>query len=465
MLGQLRLIKGTGRLILQVIGAAIDQAFLPEDFRRNQWQGKLYPSLVERLALTVGKEAEANEDAGLCSMALDLVELAIRDCHLGDPKWLLYRKGMLQGRLGRTREAIETLVPFVRRSQGEYWAWQALGDLYESEDAETSLTLFAKAWLECGRPEFRLKVEQAIGRTASQVGDTSLAKWAVDQAVTTRKKRGYSLPPSLVGLVEQPWFQSVTPDPTPQRTLERLAEGAGAFLSSDATWVEACVVEAFKSKSGREMVRLALRCGGRTIGAVASRPNERVGTLVRGQRARVLATFENGGATIHRIEGLAETGHDLLDGVVGVVKHHRPEKGFTSLYLPGDKFTVIYHSAFPEVGAFELGTPLSLWTISDRGRTKVVAFDRATVPDTEWILSVTGRVSKRNEGYGFLGDTYVPRDIAASLNPDEKVTLIAVKTLDKKKGQMSFKAIGLLPEPEPEAESAGQANVSLSSKR
>lgn len=445
MLGQLRLIKGASHLVFRVTGPDLNLAFLPEDFRRREWKGKLYASLVERLALAVGKEAEAGDDELLSALALNLVDLAIHRCQLDESKWLIYRKGQLLGRLGRTSEAREVLIPFVRRSQREYWAWQALGGLYEAENPETALALFSRSWLECTKPEFRLKVEEAIGRTALQVGDLPLAKWALSLAVTTRREKGYNLSPSLVELVEQPWYHSVSPASSPKETLERNAESAVAILASDATWIDACVIETFTSKSGKQMVKLALRTGGKALGAVVSLPRAQPGTFALGQKARALATVEDGEATVHSIKAVSEDGQDVLDTMVGVVKHHRSERGFTSLYLPGDEFTLLDHTMFPSAAMLEVGTPVSVKTYWDRGRIKTVSYGEAKVPNTEWIRPVSGRVSMRDEGYGFLEDAFVPPDIAARLNFDKEVTLIAIWTLDKKKGRLSYRAVGLAP--------------------
>lgn len=98
-----------------------------------------WPSLVEELAKKIfnGIRVLANKQRGTGSQ-LGNIEWAIVFCkavysRFTDDKWGDYRIGKLLIWSGDIKQASDFLLPFIRKKQSDFWAWDLLGDLYPNK--------------------------------------------------------------------------------------------------------------------------------------------------------------------------------------------------------------------------------------------------------------------------------------------------------------------------------------------
>ncbi len=182
-----------------------------EDFEQYKLEnGKKIMSLAERVYIAYSKALIKTRDKDQIGAFVPKLE-ALMETH-PDMLYPGYFCGKLLIVQGVNRdEALEKVVPFVRKKVNEFWAWQLMSDIFK-DDYKLQLACLLRA-VHCKTQEsFLGKIRIRLAELYLQNKDQARAKYHIDKVSTCYLKQGWRLP----GLVQQwswqSWLQTTVPD-------------------------------------------------------------------------------------------------------------------------------------------------------------------------------------------------------------------------------------------------------------
>ena len=433
--------------------AGID-SFRPEDFQvSTSNEGKVFGSLVEKVAMEVGKVvrdlrvedfSNSRELRELQEFAVELIDTALTRSPVQSPQWLHYRKALLLGQLGRLEEAQKLLVSFVQKKRNDFWAWNALAEVMEESDPALALALYAKACLTCNEPKFGVKTFEYFSKLAARQGKMPLAKWSADRAFEIRKNNQWKITPSLTNLLNADWYSHAENLADANKILTEIAADAEKAIWINFPRYDANYLGTFTSKSGRLMVKFGLFSRGSSQELVTpalgllNNLNLVVGDPVkaivddRGDRQKVVVVEKR------------ESGKpfDRLESIYGVVDRHLNNKAF--IYLNPYQHCTLLYSTFPTIANLAPGSAIEVICARNRDRINVYRFSPSTFIENENTSLRAGCVELKQKGFAFVEGAYVPPELASQLEDGREVNLVIVKKLNKKKNQLGWRALAIL---------------------
>jgi tetratricopeptide (TPR) repeat protein len=445
LVGQVVHFEGAEDVLYDLVKWGGRDAFRREDYMpQPASDGKSYKPLVEQVTSTIAKAALDLDDPTRKQFALDMIDETLNNVRVERPEHFHYRKGQLLAELGRPDEAQAILLPFVRRKQQEYWAWEALGKVAEANEPRLALALYAMASRTCPDEDFRVGVNENLARSAADQGNYPLARWAVDHTVKHREQRGWRLTQGLETLRAAPWYLQTQAEIDPESVLARLSEDAKAVLYADALWVKGSFLQTFEPKPGRVNAVFAVQRHGKSASVVAStKLIDMPDDLEPGDpiQAQVIHDDE---ITIHSVKRRSDgTLYDCLDAITGVIDHHNADKSLTSVYVPEDRFVLLHHKDYPAAKDLAPGSGVRVWVCEDKRGFRGYRFEPAEVEDSAWIQRFTGVVNVHDQGFGFLDEVFVPPPLAQQCDDYEVVQVLAVRKRNKKRMQLGWTAVSI----------------------
>lgn len=129
--------------------------------------------------------------------------------------------------------------------------------------------------------------------------------------------------------------------------------------------------------------------------------------------------------------------------VIAIIENiHRSGKGFhayvTRTYSTSVRLGLHKSKENPKVGDY-----VELTLREENGQKDVVSSLSCGPKTSSDISEVKGRVNITPKGFGFVEDTYIPRNLVADMQNDTLVTVTRVMSWDKTKSKYSWKAIKL----------------------
>jgi hypothetical protein len=123
-----------------------------------------------------------------------------------------YFYGKLLLALGRnTNEALNVVIPFVRRKLTEFWVWQLLADVFVN-DEEKQLACLLRA-VHCRTSEtFLGKVRIKLATLYIRRNQLSYAHHHIDAVTRCYATQGWRLPHQINNWIHESWFATSTPD-------------------------------------------------------------------------------------------------------------------------------------------------------------------------------------------------------------------------------------------------------------
>ena len=438
----------------QVIRWAGVHSFREEDFKSGEAtdSGTRYPSLVERIARSVGKMVASNckeYDRSILEFSLELIHAALNKAQVSDPIWLRYRMGQILCELGRHESAREHLLYVVKNKQGEFWAWYALAQCERTSSTSTALSLCAKAYLVAGEKKSTVSVLEDVVHLALELGYPELAKWAVYQNFSLRQMSGWSIPESVTACMSADWYSDAGELKNPKEILAKHAEFSESLLY-EGKWYEANFLEVFTNKDGKKLLKLAYKTDALLEVVVPARRYPDIATLESG--TPVYAAIEFGE---HRDLVLAlktrEGGkpYDCLLKIRGILDHHNIEKSLASVFISPSDFCLLHYSKFKDVRDLEPGSTIVLSCTLFKNRYTPFQVRSGAFQESKWITRKTDVLRVHQNGFGFVGDVYVRPDLVNNSLNETRVTVVALKKQKKKDGsrEMGWQAVSLLSVP------------------
>jgi tetratricopeptide (TPR) repeat protein len=431
-------------LVRFLIWAGLD-AFQQEDYRsQTSNDGHTYEPLVEKVALQASKWARDEHDAELHEYLIEFIDRVLAHADVRGPHWLQYNKALLLQRLGRTNEAEDLLIPFVREKRNEFWAWHALGKVREQSGSETCLSIYAKACLCCTDPRYGVRVYEDLAKAALARNQLGMARWAIDCAVNTRNSEGWSFPPVLRDMIEADWYGKAPILPNPKEALEEFAEASSEEIYADCPWVSGNYLGTFEAKSGKLHDRIAIRHREECTEIVWPIRDQSLSEDLEFGEPIIAKVFEDQGRLSmievrSRDEGES---FDCLDRTIGVIDHQNTDKGLASVYLTESQFALLQYQDYDWVASLAPGSAVEIRYTTRGERISAHQAEPASFRESPCIRRISGHISINRQGFGFVEDVFVPPHLAQEFEHADEVSLVAVRKTNRKTNQLGWTALG-----------------------
>lgn len=253
-------------------------SFRPEDFIVQTVNGgKTYESLVEKVARTIGKVARnlTSQDfpdvKEIQAFSIQLINTAIQKTDLQKPEFLKHSKGLLLHSLGESTLAQDILISFVLSKRNDWWAWEALASVVETNSPEEAIPLYVKACLSCHEEGYSVNALENLSYLAVNQKELPIAKWAAHRAFRIRKQKEYSIPPSLKKLTETPWYDDESIPSMSKEALAQLSLDAEMFVQAGLPQYNGNYIDSFTNKKGQKVVK---------FGAIINGESQELTTLI-----------------------------------------------------------------------------------------------------------------------------------------------------------------------------------------
>lgn len=134
--------------------------------------------------------------------------------------------------LGDKEDTLSALLPFVKKKQNDFWAWDVLGDAFES-DPDKKLACYCKA-LSCRAPEEMLvNLRQRMAGLLIERSMFSEAKTEIEKLIHARSENGWKTPAAVLAWQSQAWYASTQSNTTNNAFYKKYIPVAEALLFSD----------------------------------------------------------------------------------------------------------------------------------------------------------------------------------------------------------------------------------------
>ena len=123
-----------------------------------------------------------------------------------------YFCGKLMLSMGTVQEeALQMVMPFVRKKQKEFWVWQLLGDVYKS-DSYTQLACYLRAVHCKTKEDFLGKVRLKLVSLYFARRDYGRARFQLDILIKNYKQNGWNIPDEAWSYAQEPSIQNAVAD-------------------------------------------------------------------------------------------------------------------------------------------------------------------------------------------------------------------------------------------------------------
>jgi hypothetical protein len=193
--------------------------FAPEDFQKEQMpNGREVMAIAEQAYIAYAKHLLPKylTDGGILSGEISFDVDKVRDFlpklkALGnsypDFQYPGYFEAKLHLALGDTNKLLDTLLPFAKKKQNDFWVWEILAEAF-SNDPEKVFACYCKA-LTCKSPEEMLvSLRQKMVTELKQRGFFSEAKTEIELLTNTRTKNGYKIPDEVKNWQNEDWYKN-----------------------------------------------------------------------------------------------------------------------------------------------------------------------------------------------------------------------------------------------------------------
>lgn len=188
--------------------------FLPEDFQKDKLpNGKEVIAIVEQAYIAYAKHLlPKNHQGGEVEFdKVKVLEFLPKLTSIVDnyPQYQYpgYFNAKLLLALGKKENILELLLPFVKKKQNDFWAWDILSEAF-SDDEEKIFNCYCKA-LTCFSPE-----EMLVGLRQRMIPKLlkkelyNEAKTEIETTIKVRTKHEYSIPNDLISWQNQDWYKN-----------------------------------------------------------------------------------------------------------------------------------------------------------------------------------------------------------------------------------------------------------------
>lgn len=184
---------------------------LPDDYQQFKLEnGRKIMSLAEQVYIAYSKALLRQNDKNKIHEFLPKIEKLMED----NPSMIYpgYFCGKLMLATGAAKEdALNIVMPFVRKKQSEFWIWQLLSEIY-NEDADICLACLLRAVHSNTQETFLGKIRMKLAFIYLSHKDYRRAKYHLDKMQQSYIQQGWHLPYEVQNWLKESWMQKTVAD-------------------------------------------------------------------------------------------------------------------------------------------------------------------------------------------------------------------------------------------------------------
>lgn len=211
----------------------------PADFRKGEYNGKRTLSIGEQVLIAYAKallpfkaDVAFSHDVDTESIQKLIAFLKIKTEEHPELTFLPYFEAKLMLAAHQEGEALKAILPFVRRKQGEFWAWQVLAETL-GDAPEAQIACYAKA-LQCKADDgFLVNIRVKLAERLIEKEQFAEAKYEIGRAVEARHEKGWRIPKKLDDWQRAAWYRDAQEMGSNKPLYDQYADLADELLFQD----------------------------------------------------------------------------------------------------------------------------------------------------------------------------------------------------------------------------------------
>lgn len=212
-----------------------------DDFTPYTRDGKSYPSIAEKVVQHAAKLILDHNLYGEVDFILPFLNTCIGKFQ--ENIWLPYYKAKLLRLANRNEEAVEFLIPVVKKKIGEYWVWSLLADLVIEK--ETAISCYCKSLLCQGEDKYIASVRTKFAELLIQKELWNEAKFEIATAVRIKELNGTKVSDKLRDYQQKDWYINAANKKSNNDFYISHKQLAEEYIFTSLSWMEGCLAEKF----------------------------------------------------------------------------------------------------------------------------------------------------------------------------------------------------------------------------
>jgi hypothetical protein len=420
-----------------------------ERFRTDE--GKVLPSLAERVIQQASKEAGKAKDPGLASYILPYLDRALDE--YSDNIWLFLNKAKVLLALQRNEDAFKFALDVARAKSNDYWVWELLGDICGTDDPNLSLSCYCKALLCSSDDRFSVKVRGKLASLMVERNKLPEAKFEINRFMEIKRQEGNKVPPEIEQFLHQDWYDSTPVSGSNDDFYKRKSGAAESLLFSQLPWIAANAGDVFTipGKEDKPKRRIYLKSSSEPIEVVIPDKKFDFSGGLAGEAIKIKGEWDNQKrfqvfAVEKRVPGEY---WDIFTEKIGVIDNVNNEKRLIHFLVSKSVDGVVPFSAldaeFKEGDA--ISVRLSKYSTRHGERYRVIsAYKTSQSAPLCLKKDFNESVSLHDAGFAFTSsDIFIPASLvkAHGLNDGDFVSGSALLSYNKKRSEWGWKAFVL----------------------
>jgi len=227
----------------------------PEDYQPEQFKDVAFPALAETLYSALSKsilaQAEGNQPLGtieknfLNSLANDIDGLYLQ---YPQYKFFPYYSAKLRFTAGFKKEAMDTLLPFIRRNNNQFWAWELVADFFKKQP-DMQKAVYCRALLCKADDKGKIGVHAKLLELFLHAGMFDEAHEELDRIIKIREFNNLRMQPAIMSHRRKEWYLHSTNRHQASFYYQKFAREADAALFNEKP-LQMAVVAAYLPDRG-----------------------------------------------------------------------------------------------------------------------------------------------------------------------------------------------------------------------
>jgi len=222
--------------------------FLPEDFEKEELNGKKIMCLAEQAFIGYSKQLlpskvdiHFDQEVNLEAIRSFIPFLNGVISKYPNLTFLPYFEAKLMIAAGQREDALKVILPFARRKQKEYWVWQVLAESYPG-NPENQIACYARALTCNAKEEFLVNIRIELAELLIQEEMYSEAKLEVEKSYEVRALHGWRIPSKILAWRKADWFQQAKPRKDNSDLYSKYSKLANEILYQDIPFQQGVIL-------------------------------------------------------------------------------------------------------------------------------------------------------------------------------------------------------------------------------
>ena len=385
--------------------------------------------------------AHKNQQA-LTALLPEIEKQSTRIC--SDLIWLKWDLAKTYHFLGDDERSQELTVNLLKIKPNEYWLWDFLGDLYQTQQ-DISLACYAKALLNQKDIGFVYKIKIKLAKLFIAQKEYKKAKCELDEIINYKNSKGEKIPETVENLMSEFWYNDTQATDSNKNIYVQNASIAENLLYQDLPWIKAVLGDVFEN-NGQKKRKLFLSLD--KIPLEIAVPDNKITLADKNVNAaiKVKGEMQQGRFHLYIVAERLEQDEIFPSYQVVVTYINQEKKMVNCLVDKNFDFTIPLTEIKSDVNVLDvLDVTLSRHTTKDgRKRFKAHKVKLSDKPVPNHLLKEFDQSVRVSSGNGFTdNDIFIPKDLVSAHNilDDAQVKGLALLSLDKKKNQWGWRAV------------------------